>query len=141
MRLEAKFQAEHCDAALQESRNTLTPRLTHSHAQLMRLEAMLQAERLQSSFAENRLQQLLGEERVRSEHMRALRDDAAVQRWTGPACYLFLYRFTHDLNYNMTHTTAGQTSLVVLWIVLLVPCIMGIVQVFQSQPRLPPHTR
>eukprot|EP00798_Chlamydomonas_sp_ICE-L_P015508 gene15508-21597_t len=48
--------------------------------QVMRLEAMLEAERLQSCFAESRLQQLLSDERVRYERMRNNMDDAAMQR-------------------------------------------------------------
>lgn len=48
--------------------------------QIIRLEALLEAERLQFSFTERKLQQLLGHERVRCDHMRALRDDAVMQR-------------------------------------------------------------
>mmetsp|Transcript_15584 Transcript_15584/g.33804 ORF Transcript_15584/g.33804 Transcript_15584/m.33804 type:complete len:277 (+) Transcript_15584:130-960(+) len=44
------------------------------------LQHMLEAQRAQSTLTEYKLQQLLGEERMRYERMRSLRDDALLQR-------------------------------------------------------------
>ncbi|GLC61921.1 hypothetical protein PLESTB_001819800 [Pleodorina starrii] len=48
--------------------------------QVTRLEALLEASRLQATFVEARHQAALAEERVRSERLRAMRDDALQQR-------------------------------------------------------------
>ncbi|GLC39936.1 hypothetical protein PLESTM_000968800 [Pleodorina starrii] len=50
------------------------------HHDVTRLEALLEASRLQATFVEARHQAALAEERVRSERLRAMRDDALQQR-------------------------------------------------------------
>ena len=48
-------------------------------AQVSRLEALLEAGRLQSAFSEQKLQHNLIEERTRCERLRTMRDDALLQ--------------------------------------------------------------
>ncbi len=49
-------------------------------AQVCRLEALVEAERLQFSLTENRLQQMLVDEQLRSERMRLVSEDALSQK-------------------------------------------------------------
>ena len=58
----------------------LRPAMRASHPQVARLQAVVEAQKLQSSFYEQRLQHGLVEERMRSERLREARDEAMRQR-------------------------------------------------------------
>ncbi len=54
--------------------------------EVCRLEALVEAERLQFSLTEHRLQQLLAEEQLRAERLRLLREDALAQKSVAHTC-------------------------------------------------------
>lgn len=53
--------------------------------QVSRLSALLEASKLQAALSTEQLMADLADERVRSERLRAVRDDALMQRWVGEA--------------------------------------------------------
>ena len=61
--------------------------------EVQHLDLLLEDERLQAALKERKLQQVLSQERLRSDQLRMLRDNAIVQRYGGdhihkpePAC-------------------------------------------------------
>lgn len=73
-------RSEEAGARLRAEAENFRDRELRLRQDVSRLEALLEAGRLQSAFTEQKLQHNLLEERTRSERLRGMRDDALLQR-------------------------------------------------------------